>query len=43
MPPGTTQVNDACIRGAVSLGDEMLIVLDIAQIMLDIDAVAEAA
>jgi purine-binding chemotaxis protein CheW len=43
LPPGTTQVNDACIRGAVSLGDEMLIVLDIAQIMLDIDAVAEAA
>ena len=43
LPPGTTQVNDACIRGAVSLGDEMLIVLDIARIMLDIDAVAEAA
>ena len=43
LPPGTTKVNDACIRGAVSLGDEMLVVLDIARLMLDIDAVAEAA
>lgn len=43
LPPGTTQVRDACIRGAVSLVDEMLIVLDIARLMLDLDAVEEQA
>ena len=43
LPPGTTRVDDACIRGAVSLGDEMLIVLDIARLMLEIDAKVEQA
>jgi len=43
LPPGTTNVQDACIRGAVSLGDEMLIVLDIARLMNDMDARVEEA
>jgi len=43
LPAGTTRVDDACIRGAVSLGDEMLIVLDIARLMLEIDAKVEQA
>jgi purine-binding chemotaxis protein CheW len=42
LPRGTTQVDDACIRGAASIGDEMLIVLDIARLMRTAGAAAQA-
>ena len=42
LPRGTTHVDDACIRGAVSVGDEMLIVLDIARLMGTLDEGAQA-
>ena len=42
LPRGTSQVDDACILGAVSIDDQLLIVLDIARLMLVAGDVAQA-
>jgi len=42
VPSVSTVVNAACIRGATQLDDGMLIVLDIACLMLTLDAPAQA-
>jgi len=42
VPSVSTVVNADCIRGATQLDDGMLIVLDIACLMLTLDAPAQA-
>jgi chemotaxis signal transduction protein len=42
VPSGSTDLEAACIIGATSIDDGMLIVLDIARLMLTLEAPAQA-